>query len=77
MKIGDNISSAYGMNSLFGQSGQRNKQQPLDLDTSVRQSGAGLQPSTTPASISSTMWALQAGSSGPSTSVPKSSRSSA
>jgi hypothetical protein len=46
MEIGDSISSAYGMNSLFGQSGRRNRQQPLDLGTSVPQSGASVQPST-------------------------------
>ncbi len=60
MKIGSNISSTYGLSNLFSQSGQRNKQQTSDSDVSVRQSGASLQPSSTPTSISSTMWALQA-----------------
>ena len=60
MKIGSNISSTYGLTNLFSQSGQRNKQQASDSEVSVRQSGAALQPSSTPTSISSTMWALQA-----------------
>ncbi|WP_283195013.1 hypothetical protein [Rhizobium sp. AN80A] len=60
MKIGDSISSAYGIGGLFQQSGQRNKQQPLVIDDVVRQGGASLAPSTTPPSISNTMWALQA-----------------
>ncbi len=60
MKIGDSISSTYGLSGLFQQSGQRNRQQPLTIENSVRQSGASLAPSTTPTSISSTMWALQA-----------------
>ncbi|MEZ2128969.1 MULTISPECIES: hypothetical protein [unclassified Sinorhizobium] len=60
MKIGDSISSYYGIGGLFGQkSGQSKNQQSMDVDTSIRQSGAGLEPSTTPPSISSTMWALQ------------------
>ncbi|WP_431321771.1 hypothetical protein [Rhizobium sp. YTU87027] len=59
MKIGRSISSTYGLSSLFSQSGQRNKQQTSDTEVSVRQSGAALQPSSTPTSISSTMWALQ------------------
>lgn len=60
MKIGDSISSYYGIGSLFGQkSGQSKNQQSMDLETGIRQSGAGLEPSTTPPSISSTMWALQ------------------
>ncbi len=60
MKIGDSISSSYGLSNLFQQSGQRNKQQPMTIEDSVRQSGASLAPSTTPTPISSTMWALQA-----------------
>ncbi len=60
MKIGDGISSTYGLGNLFQQSGQRNKQQPMTIEDSVRQSGASLAPSATPPSISSTMWALQA-----------------
>jgi len=60
MKIGSSISSTYGLSNLFSQSGQRNKQQTGDIELSVRQSGAALQPSSTPTSISSTMWALQA-----------------
>ncbi|RDJ14376.1 hypothetical protein [Rhizobium grahamii] len=60
MKIGSSISSTYGLSNLFSQSGQRNKQQTGDTEVSVRQSGAVLQPSSTPTSISSTMWALQA-----------------
>ncbi|MBB3539814.1 MULTISPECIES: hypothetical protein [unclassified Rhizobium] len=60
MKIGSSISSTYGLSNLFSQSGQRNKQQTSDTEVSVRQSGAALQPSSTPTSISSTMWALQA-----------------
>ncbi|KRB50432.1 hypothetical protein ASE04_16205 [Rhizobium sp. Root708] len=60
MKIGSSVSSTYGLSNLFSQSGQRNKQQTGDTEVSVRQSGAALQPSTTPTSISSTMWALQA-----------------
>jgi len=60
MKIGSSISSTYGLSNLFSQSGQRNKQQTGDTEVSVRQSGAALQPSSTPTSISSTMWALQA-----------------
>jgi hypothetical protein len=59
MKIGDGISKNYGLTGLFGQSGQRNKQQALDVQSAVRQSGTALEPSTTPLSISSTMWALQ------------------
>ncbi|EJL55848.1 hypothetical protein PMI09_02014 [Rhizobium sp. CF122] len=59
MKIGSNISSTYGLTNLFGQSGQRSKQQSGDTEVSVRQSGTALQPSSTPTSISSTMWALQ------------------
>ncbi|MBZ9792871.1 hypothetical protein K9B32_22630 [Rhizobium sp. 3T7] len=59
MKIGSSISSTYGLTNLFGQSGQRNKQQTSDIEVSVRQSGAALQPSSAPTSISSTMWALQ------------------
>ncbi|MEK1872119.1 MAG: hypothetical protein AAAC50_06805 [Rhizobium altiplani] len=59
MKIGSSISSTYGLSNLFSQSGQRNKQQTGDIELSVRQSGAALQPSSTPTSISSTMWALQ------------------
>ncbi|MDP9808835.1 hypothetical protein J2W42_001677 [Rhizobium tibeticum] len=59
MKIGSSISSTYGLTNLFGQSGQRNKQQSSDAEMSVRQSGAALQPSSTPTSISSMMWALQ------------------
>ena len=60
MKISSSISSTYGLSNLFSQSGQRNKQQTSDTEVSVRQSGAALQPSSTPTSISSTMWALQA-----------------
>ncbi|OCJ18040.1 hypothetical protein A6U87_03775 [Rhizobium sp. AC44/96] len=60
MKIDNSISSAYGLTSLLS---QRNKQQSLSIETSVRQSGSALQPSTTPPSISSTMWALQSGGS--------------
>ncbi|CAN7209916.1 hypothetical protein [Rhizobium sp. LjRoot258] len=59
MKIGSSISSTYGLTNLFGQSGQRNKQQSSNAEMSVRQRGAALQPSSTPTSISSTMWALQ------------------
>lgn len=60
MKIGDSISSYYGVGGLFGQkSGQSKNQQSMDVETGVRQSGAGLEPMTTPPSISSTMWALQ------------------
>ncbi|KQV32554.1 hypothetical protein ASC97_03010 [Rhizobium sp. Root1203] len=62
MKIGDSISSAYGLTGVFGQSGQRNRQQALDGQSGVRQSGAALEPSTTPPSISGTMWALQSSS---------------
>ncbi|EPE98958.1 hypothetical protein [Rhizobium grahamii] len=60
MKIGSSISSTYGLSNLFSQSGQRSKQQSSDTEVGVRQSGAALQPSSTPTSISSTMWALQA-----------------
>ncbi|KQV63778.1 hypothetical protein [Rhizobium sp. Root1220] len=63
MKINSSVSGTYGLTSLFGQSGQRSKQQAIELDSGVRQSGAGLQSSTTPPSISSTMWALQSGAS--------------
>jgi len=59
VKIGSSISSTYGLSSLFSQSGQRNKQQTSDTEVGVRQSGAALQPSSTPTSISNTMWALQ------------------
>lgn len=60
MKIGDSISSYYLGNLFNQQNGQSKGNQDDQFDTSVRQSGAGLEPMTTPTSISSTMWAMQA-----------------
>jgi hypothetical protein len=40
MRIDNSISSTYGLTSLFGQSGQRNKQPPLDTGSSLRWSRA-------------------------------------
>jgi hypothetical protein len=60
MKIGDSISSYYGIGSLFGQQNQaKNKQGSGDFDTGATRSGTGPKPAYTPPSISKAMWDMQ------------------
>ncbi|MBB3592075.1 hypothetical protein FHX08_002419 [Rhizobium sp. BK529] len=61
MEIGSSLSIYSGLGSLFEQGKSRNKQADEFGGSTRSQSGAGLQPSTTPPSIANTMWAVQAG----------------
>lgn len=61
MEIGSNLSIYSGLGSLFEQVKSKNKQTEEFSGSTRNQSGAGLQPSTTPPSIANTMWAVQAG----------------
>ncbi len=60
MEIGSNLSIYSGLSSLFEQGKSKNKQTEEFGGNARNQSGAGLQPSTTPPSIANTMWAVQA-----------------
>jgi len=62
MEIGSSLSIYSGLGSLFEQGKSKNKQTDEFSGSTRNQSGAGLQPSTTPPSIANTMWAVQAGS---------------
>lgn len=59
MKIGDNISSYYGLGGLFDQSGKSKNKQTTEFGGTARKAGPGLETSGTPPSIANTMWALQ------------------
>ncbi|MBB3659682.1 hypothetical protein FHX15_004948 [Rhizobium sp. BK650] len=61
MEIGSSLSIYSGLGSLFEQGKSKNKQIDEFSGSTRSQSGAGLQPSTTPPSIANTMWAVQAG----------------
>lgn len=61
MEIGSSLSIYSGLGSLFEQGKSKNKQADEFSGSTRNQSGAGLQPSTTPPSIANTMWAVQAG----------------
>lgn len=61
MEIGSSLSIYSGLGSLFEQGKSKNKQIDEFSGSTRNQSGAGLQPSTTPPSIANTMWAVQAG----------------
>lgn len=61
MEIGSSLSIYSGLGSLFEQGKSKNKQTDEFSGSTRNQSGAGLQPSTTPPSIANTMWAVQAG----------------
>jgi hypothetical protein len=61
MEIGSSLSIYSGLGSLFEQGKSKNKQTDEFGGSARNQSGAGLQPSTTPPSIANTMWAVQAG----------------
>lgn len=61
MEIGSSLSIYSGLGSLFEQGKSKNKQIDEFSGSARNQSGAGLQPSTTPPSIANTMWAVQAG----------------
>ena len=61
MEIGSSLSIYSGLGSLFEQGKSKNKQTEEFGGSTRNQSGAGLQPSTTPPSIANTMWAVQAG----------------
>ncbi|MGR9169149.1 hypothetical protein [Rhizobium sp. KDH_Rht_773_N] len=61
MEIGSSLSIYSGLGMLFEQ-GKSKATLADEFGGSTRnQSGAGLQPSTTPPSIANTMWAVQAG----------------
>lgn len=61
MKIGDSISSYYGLTGRFGQQSGRGQSGSInDIAGVARQSGPSLQSSGIPSSISSTMWLSQA-----------------
>ena len=61
MEIGSSLSIYSGLGMLFEQ-GKSKATLTDEFGGSTRnQSGAGLQPSTTPPSIANTMWAVQAG----------------
>jgi len=62
MEIGSSLSIYSGLGSLFEQGKSKNKQTDEFSGSTRNQSGAGLQPSTTPPSIANTMWAVQASS---------------
>lgn len=59
MKIGDSISSYYGLGSLFAQQSQSKPQQGGDFDMGVARSGTGPEPAYTPPSLSKAMWDMQ------------------
>lgn len=61
MEIGSSLSIYSGLGALFDQGKSKNKQTDEFGGSTRNQSGAGLQPSTTPPSIANTMWAVQAG----------------
>ncbi|WP_223216510.1 hypothetical protein [Rhizobium mesosinicum] len=61
MEIGSSLSIYSGLGALFEQGKSKNKQADEFGGSTRNQSGAGLQPSTTPPSIANTMWAVQAG----------------